>query len=134
MATPIATSAIRTNRTNVVGCGLKLKSRIARERLGMTPEAEFEIWASRKQACGATGINDFYAIRQLALTSWLLSGDAFVLFRFFIIWQILRLETNRSRLSNSALIFLLPYTFRLLLNISSISSSSAVSYGIPLVP
>ena len=34
MAAPIATSAIRTNRTNVVGIGLQLKSRIDREALG----------------------------------------------------------------------------------------------------
>ena len=39
MAAPIATSAIRTNRTNVVGIGLQLKSRIDREALGMTQEA-----------------------------------------------------------------------------------------------
>lgn len=91
MAAPIATSAIRTNRTNVVGCGLKLKSRINREYLGLTQEAadawekqteaEFDLWASQKQACDATGINDFYAIQQLTLVSWLLSGDAFVLFK-----------------------------------------------------
>ena len=34
MAAPIATSAIRTNRTNVVGIGLQLKSRIARHDAG----------------------------------------------------------------------------------------------------
>lgn len=91
MAAPIATSAIRTNRTNVVGSGLKLKSRINREALGLTQEqadawekkteAEFELWASRKKACDATGINDFYALQQLALMSWLLSGDAFAVIK-----------------------------------------------------
>ena len=55
MAAPIATSAIRTNRTNVIGIGLQLKSRIDREALGMTQEAadawqaqaerEFSLWA-----------------------------------------------------------------------------------------
>lgn len=91
MAAPIATSAIRTNRTNVIGCGLKLKSRINRQILGLTQEqaeawekrveAEFELWASKKQACDATGINDFYAMQQLTMMSWLMSGDAFVVIK-----------------------------------------------------
>ena len=38
MAAPIATSAIKTNRTNVIGVGLKLQSRIDREALGMDQE------------------------------------------------------------------------------------------------
>lgn len=85
MAAPIATSAIKTNRTNVVGVGLKLKSRIDREVLGLTPEQaeawqktaerEFALWAENKRACDATGMNTFYGLQQLALTSWLLSGD-----------------------------------------------------------
>ena len=85
MAAPIATSAIKTNRTNVVGVGLKLKSRIDREVLGLTPEQaeawqktaerEFAIWAENKRACDATGMNTFCGLQQLALISWLLSGD-----------------------------------------------------------
>lgn len=91
MASPVATSAIRTNRTNVIGCGLKLKCRINKDILGLTQqsadewkkhtEAEFALWADRKRACDATGVNDFYAMQQLALTSWLLSGDCFVLIK-----------------------------------------------------
>ena len=87
MAAPIATSAIRTNRTNVVGIGLQLKSRIDREALGMTQEAadawqaqaerEFSLWANNKRACDATGVNNFAAMQQLALASWLVSGDVF---------------------------------------------------------
>ena len=38
MAAPLATSAIKTNRTNVIGCGLQLKSRINRERLGLSAD------------------------------------------------------------------------------------------------
>lgn len=93
MAAPIATSAIRSNRTNVVGNGLKLKCTINRERLGMTQEAaeawqkrteaEFDLWASRKNACDATGVNDFYSIQQLCMTASLLSGDAFVLLKHY---------------------------------------------------
>jgi len=91
MASPIATSAIRTSRTNVIGSGLKLKSRIKRDILGLTQEdadywekkteLEFALWATKKQACDATGVNDFYAIQQLVFMSWLLSGDCFVLIK-----------------------------------------------------
>ena len=91
MAAPIATSAIKTNRTNVVGVGLKLKSRIDREALGLTPEQaeawqktterEFALWAENKRACDATGMNTFYGLQQLALISWLLSGDCIGVFK-----------------------------------------------------
>lgn len=87
MAAPIATSAVKTNRTNVIGVGLHLKSRIDREVLGMDQaaadawqakaEREFALWADRKRACDATGVNNFYAMQQLALASWLVSGDVF---------------------------------------------------------
>ena len=87
MAAPIATSAIKTNRTNVIGIGLRLQSRIDREALGMDQaaadawqaktEREFAIWANKKANCDATGINNFYAMQQLALASWLVSGDVF---------------------------------------------------------
>lgn len=85
MAAPIATSAVKTNRTNVVGVGLRLKSRVDREVLGLTAdqaeelqktiEREFSLWAENKRACDATGMNNFYGLQQLALVSWLLSGD-----------------------------------------------------------
>ena len=88
---PVCASAIKTNRTNVVGNGLKLKSTINRAALGMTQEqaeewqrnveAEFNLWAMKKNACDATGMNDFYGIQQLVLMSWLMSGDVFVLIK-----------------------------------------------------
>ena len=91
MSTPIARSAINTNRTNVIGMGLQFKSKIDHATLGMTPEAaaewqrkteaEFALWAENKQACDATGVNDFYSLQQLALSSWLMSGDCFVVFK-----------------------------------------------------
>lgn len=91
MASPVATSAINTNRTKVVGTGLTLKCTIDREVLGLSPEAakewqhkteaEFGLWANRRQNCDALGLNNFAAMQQLALKSWLLSGDAFVLFK-----------------------------------------------------
>lgn len=91
MDAPLCASAINTNRTNVVGVGLRLKSTIDREALGMTQEAaeewqknteaEFNLWASRKQACDAIGMNDFYSIQQLCLMSWLMSGDVFAVIK-----------------------------------------------------
>lgn len=91
MAAPIATAALKRQRTNVVGNGLRLKSTINRELLGMTAEAaeewqkrteaEFALWAERKDACDATGINDFYGLQQLAMLAWPMSGDCFCLFR-----------------------------------------------------
>ena len=91
MAAPVATSAIKTNRTNVIGCGLQLKSRINRVKLGLTPEQakewqrkteeEFELWAANKRNCDAIGVNNFYTAQQLALASCLLSGDMIVLLK-----------------------------------------------------
>lgn len=93
MTAPLAASAIKTNRTNVIGNGLKLKSTINRNVLNMTQEeaeawqkkteAEFDLWASSKRACDATGMNDFYGIQQLCLISWLLSGDVFAVIKHF---------------------------------------------------
>ena len=39
MSSPVATSAINTNRSKVVGVGLGLKANINRDVLGLTPEA-----------------------------------------------------------------------------------------------
>lgn len=91
MSAPLATSAINTNRTKVVGIGLSLKPAIDRETLGLSPEAakewqrhteaEFRLWAGRKDACDATGVNNFDALQQLALVSWLMSGDVFAVLK-----------------------------------------------------
>lgn len=105
MSAPVAASAVNTNRTNVVGNGLRLKSTINRAALGMsqeqaeewqrTVEAEFALWATKKNACDATGMNDFYGIQQLCLSSWLASGDVFAV-------------VKRAKSTN-----LLPYSLRL---------------------
>lgn len=91
MSSPLATSAINTNRTKVVGVGLTLKSAVNRDILGLSPEAakdwqrrteaEFALWAGQKQCCDAIGMNNFDALQQLALMSWLMSGDVFPLFK-----------------------------------------------------
>ncbi len=88
MSSPIATSAVKTNRTNTIGLGLKLNPRPDRAVLGLTSEqakewergvkAEFRMWAEHKQRCDITGINDFYMMQQLCFYSWLASGDVFV--------------------------------------------------------
>lgn len=91
MAAPVATAAINTNRTKVVGTGLTLKSTVERDVLGITTEAakewqrqteaEYRLWSSKKQNCDALGINNFEGLEQLCLKSWLLSGDVFVLIK-----------------------------------------------------
>ena len=91
MSAPIATSAIKTNRTNVIGRGLWLKSVINREALGLTQESarawqrrteeEFRLWAADKRSCDALGISNFYASQGVAFAAQLLSGDVFVLLR-----------------------------------------------------
>ncbi len=91
MAAPIASSAIKTPRTNVIGLGLKMNPKIDREFLGLSREeaekwektvkTEFAIWANDKVACDATGVNNFYSMQQLAFVSWLVSGDVFALIK-----------------------------------------------------
>lgn len=91
MSSPLATSSINTTRTKTVGVGLKLSPSIDRETLGMSAEAakkwqkrteaEFELWADRKDACDAIGMNNFNGLQQLALVSWLMSGDVFPLLK-----------------------------------------------------
>lgn len=91
MGNPIATSAVKTNRTNTIGLGLKLNPRPDADFLGMTDEQaaewvknvkrEFGLWASRRDGCDATGINNFYEMQQMLMSSWLQSGDVFVLFQ-----------------------------------------------------
>lgn len=85
MSAPLAVSAIKTNRTNIIGSGLKPKPKIDFEKLGMTvdeaenwerqTEKEFALWAESK-FCDVTGVNDFYEMQQLACMNWLLNGDA----------------------------------------------------------
>lgn len=89
MSQPIATSAVRTNRTNVIGIGLVPNPKIDAEALGISEEtaeqwekkvkAEFRMWARDKNACDATGVNSFYEMQQLAFVSWLISGDVFAI-------------------------------------------------------
>lgn len=91
MSAPLAVSAIKTNRTNIVGEGLRLKNTIDADFLRMTPdqaadwqrraEREFELWAQSK-FCDSTRVNNFYEIQQVACMSWLMNGDACVLLEY----------------------------------------------------
>ncbi|MBR1494869.1 MAG: phage portal protein [Acidaminococcaceae bacterium] len=91
MAAPIATAAIETNKTKVVGVGLNLQSTPDAEFLRLSPETarkwrkktelEWRMWSGEKKNCDALGMNNFAELQQLALISWLLSGDVFALFK-----------------------------------------------------
>lgn len=86
--TPLATGAVNTVVTNVVGDGLVLKAQIDRSVLNMTTEQadaweaaaerEFAIWAKRPDF---TDRQNFDGLQQLALRSMLESGDCFVVRR-----------------------------------------------------
>ncbi len=88
MGAPIATSSIKTLRTNVIGAGLKLKSQIDGDFLGLTEEEcirleeqierEFSLWADTKN-CDVERLNNFYELQQLAFLSWMMNGDTFTL-------------------------------------------------------
>ncbi len=87
MGVPLATGALKTCRTNVVGSGLKLKSQIDFEFLGMTEdearelerkiEQEFSLWAD-STACDIERLDNFSELQQLTFLNWLMSGDVLV--------------------------------------------------------
>lgn len=91
MSTPLATAAIDTNRTHVIGSGLKMQATIDLNVLGISEEearkwqqrteAEFELWASRPENCDALGLNTFYEMQALAFKSSDMSGDVFTLMK-----------------------------------------------------
>ena len=107
MSGGLSLSALKTNRTNVIGCGLIFKPRIDREVLGLSEEEaivwqkqterEFALWAENKNHCDALGINDFYKMQQLAFYSSIMSGDVSTI--------IQRDETSVTKM--------LPYSLRL---------------------
>jgi lambda family phage portal protein len=92
MSSPLAASAIRILRTNVVGVGIIPKPRLNLDILRMEPEqafilqrqieTEWKLWAESKAACDATGMNDFYELQQLAYRAYRESGDTFCLFQW----------------------------------------------------
>ncbi|MDR1559979.1 MAG: phage portal protein [Clostridiales bacterium] len=87
----VATGALRTLRTNVVGGGLVLKPKIDPVFLRMTNEEaeawernvsrEFSYWANSAN-CDRFRVNNFYELQQLAFFSQILNGDTLVLLPF----------------------------------------------------
>lgn len=88
---PIATSALKTTRTNVVGSGLKARPNIDAEFLGLSEEEaanwerntirEWNLWAD-STSCDLERLNNFYELQQLAFLSWIMNGDVFALLPF----------------------------------------------------
>ncbi len=91
MGTPVATSAINTSRTNIIGAGLKLSPRPRHGLLHMTADegavwasktkAEFDLWASSK-FCDVFQKNNFYDMQDIAQVCCLLDGDSFALIKY----------------------------------------------------
>lgn len=88
MGEPLATGAIKTYRTSVVGAGLSLKPKLDPEALGITEQQaadvekqimqEWSLWADSTDCDGARQSN-FYELQQLAFLNWMMSGDVLVL-------------------------------------------------------
>jgi lambda family phage portal protein len=86
MGAPLATSAIRTIRTDTIGAGLRLKSTPDADILGISQEAalakgremqhRFKLWGATEH-CDACGQWDFEMLQNVAMLSWLMSGDVF---------------------------------------------------------
>ena len=87
MGAPLATGALKTMRTNIVGSGLALNPQIDAEFLGLTEEQaraweksvtrEWGLWAETVE-CDAERRQNFYQLQSLVLLSALMSGDVFV--------------------------------------------------------
>ncbi|KQT10973.1 phage portal protein [Ramlibacter sp. Leaf400] len=85
---PVATGALNTEVTHVVGTGLSYTPAIDAARLGITEDsarewtagtkARFKAWAESTD-CHLQRQLDFYGLTDLAYRSWMESGDVFVL-------------------------------------------------------
>lgn len=83
---PIATGALKRPKTNVIGSGLQLQSRIKRVILELSDEdadkwerfteLRFNMWAESKE-CDSRRTQNFYEQQGLAFLSMLMSGDVF---------------------------------------------------------
>ena len=88
MGVPIATGAVKTMRTNIVGRGLMLKPMVDSEALGISKEEarelekkimwEWALWAESPD-CDMQRLDNFYELQQLAFLEWLASGDTLAL-------------------------------------------------------
>ncbi len=88
MGIPLATGALKTYRTSVIGQGLSLKPKIDADGLGITAEQateierqitrEWDLWADATD-CDAARQSNFYELQQLAFLNWMMSGDVLIL-------------------------------------------------------
>lgn len=86
MRSPVAAGAVKTAKTNIVGAGLRMQSRIDREYLGLddedadnwerNTERQWRLWSGSRFADHA-GVMNFGEMQGLALLSVLLNGDTF---------------------------------------------------------
>lgn len=91
MGAPIARGAINTMLTNVIGGGLKLKSTIDVDILGIDDESienledriekEFNLWANDK--IEQSGLLDFNGVQELVYLTAMLNGECFVHLSYF---------------------------------------------------
>jgi lambda family phage portal protein len=90
---PIATGALGTVSTKVVGTGLALQSRVHRDVLGLSEEEaaawqrrtemEFALWAESPE-CDITRQQNLYGLQGLAFRSALVSGDVLVIMPYVL--------------------------------------------------
>lgn len=83
---PIATAAIKVQKTNVIGTGLVPRPTPDSKFLGISDEAalewaqnvkrEFDLWAMSKH-CDVARLNNFYQLQAIHFAGQLLNGDAF---------------------------------------------------------
>lgn len=88
MGVPLASGAVKTYRTNVVGSGLTPNPKIDADLLHITEKraealekkiaAEFALWAESVNA-DAERLSSFYEMQQLVFVNWLMSGDVFAI-------------------------------------------------------
>ena len=88
MGIPVAASALKTLRTNVVAGGLMPAPQIDGEFLGLGEEEteqlqnqivrEWALWADTPE-CDMDGLGNFYKLQKLAYLGFLMNGDAFAL-------------------------------------------------------
>lgn len=91
LGTPVASAAINTSRTNIIGAGLNVAPRPMYKLLGITAEqaeawsrsvkAEFNLWASSTE-CDVFGRNNFYDMQDIAYMGYAVDGDSFALFKY----------------------------------------------------
>ena len=86
MGTPVATGALKTINTNVIGSGLKLKASINSEIIGISEEEagktetlienEFKLWSENK--IDNAGLLNFNQLQDLVFLTVLLNGECFI--------------------------------------------------------